>query len=98
MNKELEGAWKQAEENPGTPVDIGRNVVCDFCSADHTDTTVMGGVIFGSYAVCPSCVWKVEEEPQYIKARCLEGKSFGDFVREYRGSANFIRFSTEPLL
>lgn len=91
MNKELAEAWRKAEENPGMAVDIGRNVVCDFCDADHTDTTVTGGLIFGSRAVCPDCVPKVQGEPQYIKARCPEGKSFGDFVREYRGAANFIR-------
>lgn len=90
MNTELENAWKQAEANPGAPVDIGRNVVCDFCSDDHTDSTLSGGVIFGSYAVCPKCVHRVEGEASRIRARCPDGKSFGDFVREYRGPNNSV--------
>jgi hypothetical protein len=94
MNKELERAWNQAEANPGTPIDIGRIVVCDFCDGDHTDTTVSGGVIFGSKAVCPTCMPKVQAEAQFIKARYPEGKSFGDFVREYRGSNNSIVIRT----
>lgn len=98
MNKELEQAWKQAEANPGVPVDIGRNVVCEFCDADHTDTTVSGGVIFSSSAVCPACVPKVKNEPQFIKARCPEGQAFGDFVRSYRGTNNSITFRPVELM
>lgn len=90
MNADLERAWNQAEANPGQPVDIGRIVVCDFCDADHTDTTVSGGVIFGSKAVCPTCAPRVQGEPEHIKARCPDGQSFGDFVRAYRGNNNSI--------
>lgn len=90
MNADLERLWKQAEANPGQSVDIGRNVVCDFCDADHTDSTVTGGVIFGSKAVCPTCVPRVQGEPEHIKARCPEGVTFGDFVRTYRGANNTI--------
>lgn len=90
MKTELEQAWARAEANPGQPIDIGRIVVCDFCDEDHTDTPISGGVIFGSKAVCPVCVPRVQGEPQYIKARCPAGQSFGDFVRAYRGPNNAI--------
>jgi predicted Zn-ribbon and HTH transcriptional regulator len=90
MNTKLERAWTEAEKNPGTRIDIGRIVVCDFCSDDHTDSDATGGLIFGSYAICPKCVHKVQDESSRINARCPEGTSFGDFVRQYRGGNNTI--------
>ncbi|HEX7115657.1 MAG TPA: hypothetical protein VF193_11050 [Steroidobacter sp.] len=90
MDAQLKQKWDEAEANPGRAVDIGRIVVCDFCDADHTDTPITGGVIFGSKAVCPECVHYVAGEPEYIKARCPDGQSFGDFVRAYRGPSSAI--------
>jgi hypothetical protein len=91
MNPQLERAWQEAMEHPGRHVDIGRLVVCDFCHADYTDSHAVGGVIFGSYAVCPTCAPRVESEPARIRARCPALTSFGDFVRKYRGEDNSIR-------
>jgi hypothetical protein len=36
-------------------VDIGNTVVCDFCGKDYTHSREKGGLIMGSYAVCPRC-------------------------------------------
>lgn len=90
MNEELLRAWEEAGANPGEPIDLGRNVVCDFCSVDHTNSEARGGVIFGSYAICPRCVPAVESEPWRIRARCPAGMRFGDFVRNYRGDNNTV--------
>lgn len=92
MNKQLEDLWKQAEANRGVEIDIGDIVVCDVCSDDYTESDDKGGFIFGSYAYCPKCAAEHEPlieregEAHYIRARCPEGKSFADFVREYRPS------------
>lgn len=96
MNEALQKAWKQAEANPGTPVDIGAIVVCDSCSDDCTTSTVSGGFIFGSSGYCPKCapsflktIQQYNEE-HFIKARCPEGQSFADFIRAYRGGNNTV--------
>lgn len=94
--QKLKEAWDQAAANPGTPVDIGRTVVCDCCDEDFTDSAAVGGFIFSSSAYCPSCaVAKLPSirgygEERFIRARCPDGKAFADFVREYRGSNNNI--------
>ena len=68
--------------------DPGRTVLCDMCNADYTESGEPGGILFGSYAVCPRCSDKVEtdakkfKEESHIKARCPEGVSFADWVRE----------------
>lgn len=93
----LDELWKEAQENPGKAIDIGRIVICDFCNDDYTDSDASGGVIFGSYAACPTCVAakKLAGEEYFIKARCAEGQSFGDFVRAYRGGNNSIVVHTQ---
>lgn len=91
MNKELERLWAEAEANPGKPVDVGRNVVCDNCSVDYTNADAQGGMIFGSRAICPTCEpsWRKSltqyGEQHMIRATCPAGQSFADFVRAYRG-------------
>lgn len=95
MNNDLKRMWEEAELNPGENIDIGRIVVCDFCHADYTDSLKSGGVIFGSYAVCPKCSSAVEDERRRIRARCPPWLSFADFVREYRGPNCCI--SIQPL-
>jgi hypothetical protein len=91
MNPELERAWQTAAENPGTEIDIGRIVVCDACSADYTDSKEVGGLIFGSKAICPRCASRAEVEPSRIRARCAPDVPFADFVRGYRGDNNAIQ-------
>lgn len=63
-------------------------VICDWCGADYTDRADPGGLLFSGKACCPECVPKVEagaeryKEERFIRARCPEGKSFADWVRE----------------
>jgi hypothetical protein len=71
--------------------DIGDIVLCDLCNADFTNSEAIGGFIFGSKGVCPTCAPRFEadaksyDELHYIRARCADDQSFADFVREYRG-------------
>lgn len=95
-NEELDRKWAQAGRNIGTEIDIGRIVVCDSCNEDYTDSPRIGGFIFGSRAICPACTgdWMASiitnGEQRMIKAVAMEGQSFGDFVRSYRGPNNTI--------
>lgn len=57
-------------------------VFCDYCSANYSNSSASGGLLFGSYATCPTCAPKIEAdakkfgEERYIKARCPENKPF----------------------
>lgn len=95
-NKELDDAWAAADANRGQAIDIGRTVVCDFCNDDYTDSQAHGGLIFGSYALCPKCQDKVTGEERRVRARCPEWMSFADFVRAYRGGNNTITIHSLP--
>lgn len=75
----------------GEPDLCGREtqvVLCDGCGEDYTDRPDNGGILFVSKALCPTCGVRWEEaserehETAYIRARCPEGKSFADWVRE----------------
>jgi len=100
LPKNLAQKWAEAERNPDTKVALGRDVVCDVCSTDYTEQPEQGGFIFGSYAYCPKCAARAEPEiinygeESYIRARCLDGQSFADFVRVYRGPDSYIRVTT----
>lgn len=91
MADKMEDKWDEAFASPGTKILIGDTVVCDVCSKDWTESDVSGGFIFGSYAYCPDCADRLIDhirdcgEDHLIRAFCPEGKSFADFVREYRG-------------
>lgn len=98
MNKKLPqsltDAWAEAERTGSA--DIGRTVVCDICDEDYTDSTETGGFIFSSKAYCPVCAIegmasiKKYHEEHFIRATCPDGKSFADFVRDYRGGNSRI--------
>lgn len=96
----LAAAWKQAHENPGTPVELGRIVVCDICNEDCTESKEVGGFIFGSKAYCPKCAAealpRIREynKEHFIRARCPDAVAFADFVRGYRGSNNSVSVQT----
>lgn len=67
----------------------GRRVICDWmCGEEYTDSTARGGLMFESKAVCPKCAPECEasakkyEEEHAIRARCPEGISFADWVRD----------------
>lgn len=99
---ELRKLWDTAEKEPGTKQRVGRIVVCDQCDEDFTDKPDSGGFMFVLNAYCPQCaarsidsIRKYNEE-HFIRARCVEGQSFADFVRAYRGPDAFIRYTKVP--
>lgn len=89
--KALADKWDEAAANPGTPVPVGRYVVCDSCSTDYTDSPDIGGILVGSKTICPVCTPRWLEnlrrygELNHIAARCDEHTSFADWVRSLRG-------------
>jgi hypothetical protein len=91
MSDKLKEIWDQAEANPGTPIPLGKSVFCDSCGEDYTTSPAKGGILFESKAICPTCApaWekgaKKYGEEQFIRGRCPEGKSFADWVRDFRG-------------
>lgn len=77
--------------------DIGQQVICDgSCGEDYTGKPDSGGILFGSYAMCPKCAPRVEAtaaahgETSRIKARCPEGMPFAAWVLSLRGGDNRI--------
>ena len=78
-------------------IDIGNAVVCDFCNLDYTNSDEEGGILIGSWAVCPLCAPEaLRNADQYhepIDAVCPHGKSFRQWVLELRGGDNTIRIS-----
>ena len=38
-----------------TIIDIGETVLCDLCNADYTDSEDEGGILMGTYSICPTC-------------------------------------------
>lgn len=68
----------------------GDSVVCDFCSADWTDSNVSGGFLFQSKAVCPQCALRTLPsiqaygEERFIREWCPKDMSFSDWVRRMR--------------
>lgn len=52
-------------------IDIGDEVICDFCNLSFDDDSAEGGCFIGSYAVCPECTKGIkpsdEEEIEYIQ-------------------------------
>lgn len=72
--------------------DLGESVICDECSADYTNSDESGGFIFGGHGVCPKCADRMLEsirkhnEEEHIKAYCPKGKSFKQFILDYRNS------------
>lgn len=69
-------------------IDLGDEVFCDVCNAEYTDSKESGGFMFGTYCYCPVCAKKAEahirscNEGHLIRARCPEGASFADWVRQ----------------
>ncbi len=80
--------------------DLGDRVYCDYCNKDYTDSKESGGIIFGSKAICPECAPEAlnrirgYNEEHFIKAYCPEKMSFHQFVVDYRGDNNKVKFIT----
>jgi hypothetical protein len=85
----------------GRPAEIpvGDVVLCDIDSTDLTADTRSGGYLFDSYAVGPCCAERHLAsvrgygEEGHITARCPEGVSFADWIRQWRGADAAIRIS-----
>ena len=81
---------KMTEVSPGHfRLEPGRRVFCDWCNKEWTDSPESGGVYgLETKAFCPECAPEIEKsakqygELDHIYARCPEGKSFADWVRE----------------
>ena len=71
-------------------IPLGRDVLCDACDTDLTEDPRSGGYMFGSYAYGPCCAERRLEsirgygEEWNIRARCPEGVSFADWIRDLR--------------
>jgi hypothetical protein len=83
-------------------IPVGRTVLCDACDADLTNDTRSGGFLFGSYAYGPCCEKRQLEsirgyhEEWNIRARCPEGVSFADWIRDLRGPDAAIMIEGGP--
>jgi hypothetical protein len=92
----IDDLFNEAERKPGVKIPVGDVVVCDFCDEDYTTSKDGGGLVFDGNGVCPKCALKLLDdaerygELEHIKAVCPVGKSFADFIREYRGPNAFI--------
>jgi hypothetical protein len=75
--------------------DLGECVQCDACGKLATPDMV-GGLLFGSNACCPSCAERmmadIEKfgEERYIKSKAREGETFQAFCLRMRGGDNSI--------
>lgn len=80
-------------------IDIGDVVICDICNEDFTDSQETGGVLFGSYGVCPRCTPRLLEdvkkhnEEHLIHAKAQPSETFKAFSLRMRGGNNTITFS-----
>jgi len=74
---------------PVITIDMGNLVLCDYCNKDYTNSDAVGGLIFGSNAICPECeaearasIKKYKEEFYITKE--ANGMSFRDLVLSVR--------------
>lgn len=65
-------------------IDIGDIVLCDLCNIDYTNSKVYGGIVLGSYAICPECLKPMKLEPEDNINRCPKGMTFANFIRSIR--------------
>jgi len=97
--EEIEGGERKV-----TVIDVGREVICDGCNSDFTNSLKSGGFVVGSYCYCPNCCEGMEKEYQkygeahLIRLRCPEGKSFSDWICDdvRKGNNNVTIMSDEP--
>lgn len=72
------------------------SVNCDFCNEDFTNNPAsFGGMLLGSYAICPDCVTEheplSEHDKQKVRARAGTFEPFRDFVYRIRGENNTMK-------
>jgi hypothetical protein len=75
-------------------IDIGDTVLCDFCNDDYTDSEEEGGILVGSYAVCPQCAPTIDDTGDEPIIRCPAGMRFRAWVLRLRGGRNTIEITT----
>ncbi len=84
-----------------TVIDMGDQVLCDWCGKDYTNSDAKGGFMFGFKATCPSCAPKMEadakkyDEEHYIRARCPADLTFREWVLRLRNGDNRIIVTSE---
>lgn len=57
-------------------------VICDFCNGNYSDSDEQGGILIGSYAICPECATPALQIRADKVSR--EEESFKDFVLRIR--------------
>ena len=75
-------------------IDIGNTVLCDICNDDYTNSDAQGGILVGSYAVCPQCVPDFDDSDDEPRIQCPPGMRFRDWVLQLRGGRNTIEITT----
>lgn len=80
-------------------LDVGNQVLCDFCNVDYTDSDEIGGVLLGSKAACPKCEPGIrqgarEHNEEHLLVYAPEGMMFRVWVLQLRGGDNTIRVVT----
>ena len=79
-----------------TIIDIGEMVLCDLCNADYTDSEAEGGILMGTYSICPTCAPGVIRDAERTGepfARCPAQTRFKDWVLQLRGGRNTIEIT-----
>jgi hypothetical protein len=80
--------------------DIGDCVQCDLCGKDYTTSDDVGGFMFASKGVCPTCAPRLEadakryDEERYIGERAWPGETFKAFILRMRGGDNTVTITT----
>jgi hypothetical protein len=78
-----------------TVIDFGSHVLCDFCNEEHSaDKTAIGGVLHGTYALCPKCVEYSDLKPSQIRARAAAMETFHAFVMRIRDGNNTMTITS----
>jgi hypothetical protein len=66
-----------------TIIDIGEMVLCDLCNADYTDSEDEGGILMGTYSICPTCAPGIIRDAERTGepfVRCPAQTRFKDWV------------------
>ena len=74
-------------------IDIGNTVLCDLCNDDYTDSDAEGGLLVGSYVVCPQCAPDIDDTGDEPIIKCPAGMRFRDWVLRLRGGRNTIEIT-----
>ena len=77
-----------------TIIDIGETVLCDLCNDDYTNSDAQGGMLLGSYAICPRCAPQIEDTGDESLIQCPADMRFRDWVLRLRGGRNTIEIMT----